>query len=133
MGSHSHLLCLGHSITMAPMLLLFSLVLGLANSQTTSTPMNFLELYTQVGGAGAKATVTDYNHDLADIGFDDLVQSVCGQGGWILYEHTEYNSSHGHRGWSEVFSAGTYDCHDLPETRHGQWSWLSWNRHLRPT
>merc|ERR1719244_1603810 len=104
---------------MAALLLLFSLVLGLTNSQTTGTPMNFLELYTSVGGAGAKATVTEYMHDLADIGFDDLVQSVCGQGAWMLYENTNYNHSNW-RDWSDIFSSGTYSCHDLPVTRHNQ-------------
>ncbi|CAL4085299.1 unnamed protein product [Meganyctiphanes norvegica] len=65
------------------------------------------------------ATVREYHHDLADIGFNDLTQSVCGQGVWMLYVNINYNHSRFHQ-WTNIFSSGTYDCNDLPVTQQGQ-------------
>merc|ERR1712212_438432 len=105
------------SFTMAGEFLLCLLVVGLANGQAPEK--NFLELYTLVGNEGATTTVTEYMHDLSDIGFDNLLQSVCGQGAWIMYEHKNYNHSDW-RAWSDVHASGAKACNDLPVTRHNK-------------
>ncbi|CAL4063736.1 unnamed protein product [Meganyctiphanes norvegica] len=102
---------------MTGLTLILSLVLGLTNGQTVPTS-NYLELYTLVGQGGATTTISEYHHDLGIIGFDNLVQSVCGQGAWILYEQKNYNWSHS--SWTTPFSSGGYDCYDLPVTWHGE-------------
>merc|ERR1711970_611072 len=105
-------------VTMSPLLLL-PLLLSLTRGQTDPPNNNYLEVYSGTGQEGASATVYDYNHNLADIGFDDLTSSVCGEGVWILYENMNYNNSH-HHGWTQVFASGTYSCDNLPVTRENQ-------------
>merc|ERR1719495_2890748 len=80
---------------------------------------SYLELWTQTGGTGASITIQEYTHDLSDIGFDDLTQSVCGQGFWLLYGYYNYNDYHWQGVWTEIFAAASHTCHDLPVTRHG--------------
>ena len=53
-------------------------VLGLSDGQT------------ELDQVGAITTLTEYTHDLADVGFDDLTKSIYGQGAWILHEHHSY-------------------------------------------
>merc|ERR1711962_696925 len=68
----------------------------------------FLELYTLTDAGGAMINLTDYNHDLSLIGFDNMIQSVCGQGVWLLYEDRNYNgeSENDWEHWTEVLLAG---------------------------
>merc|ERR1711942_438067 len=65
--------------------------------------------------------ITDYVHDLSIIGFDDLVQSVCGHGVWLLYEDYNYNgdSNNDFSHWTEEFTSHKYRCHNLPSTHFG--------------
>ncbi|CAL4183446.1 unnamed protein product, partial [Meganyctiphanes norvegica] len=81
---------------------------------------SYLELYTVVGGECASTTIEEYTHDLADIGFDDLVKSVCGQGAWLMYNFPSYNMHHYVDAWTEFISFASHGCHDLPVTRHGE-------------
>merc|ERR1719244_233832 len=99
---------------MAARFLLLSLVAGLAAAQTGAPAENYLELYTQVEQVGASITITEYQHDLSVLGFDNLARSVCGQGVWILYAGVNYEA---HRdGWDDVLAFSDYQCQNLPVT-----------------
>merc|ERR1711962_1264000 len=106
------------SSNMAPFLIL--LVASVLSVEATP----FLELYTLTDAGGAMINLTDYNHDLSLIGFDNMIQSVCGQGVWLLYEDRNYNgeSENDWEHWTEVFTSGTYTCHNLPSTHFGKLS-----------
>merc|ERR1711970_221468 len=59
------------------------------------------------------------------VGWDNMVQSVCGLGVWLLYENKGYNHDHHHghgHSWSEHFIAPEYKCHNLPSTHHHEMS-----------
>merc|ERR1711970_732863 len=101
-------------------ILLFAAVLSLSNAQTDPPPTNYIELYTAVDGGGASVSITEYQHDLGIIGFDDLTRSMCGQGVWILYEEKNYNWTH--HSWTNFFASGDYSCDDLPVTWQNQGS-----------
>merc|ERR1711970_482395 len=109
--------CIFHLVKMAQtFILLFAAVLGLSTGQDPST--NYLELYTAVDGKGASTTLTEYQHDLAIIGFNDLARSACGQGAWVLYEEKNYNWTH--HSWSKFMVFSDYGCEDLPVTWHNE-------------
>merc|ERR1719234_84482 len=100
-------------------LLLVALCLYGASGQTVDpSGPSYLELWTQLDGTGASTTIQEYTHDLSDIGFDDLTQSVCGQGFWLLYNWHNYNIGDINT-WTEIFAAASHTCHNLPVTRHG--------------
>ncbi|CAL4242754.1 unnamed protein product, partial [Meganyctiphanes norvegica] len=101
-------------------LLVATLCLYGASGQTVDpSGPSYLELYTMEGATGASITIEEYTHDLSDIGFDDLVKSVCGQGAWMMYNFHSYNNHHWQDTWTELFISASHSCHDLPVTRHG--------------
>merc|ERR1712212_1084901 len=107
-------------IRMISHLLVITLCLYGGSGQTVDpSGPSYLELWTQTDGTGASITIQEYTHDLSDIGFDDLTQSVCGQGFWLLYGYYNYNDYHWQGVWTEIFAAASHTCHDLPVTRHG--------------
>ncbi|CAL4120098.1 unnamed protein product [Meganyctiphanes norvegica] len=82
----------------------------------------FLELYTLTNSGGAMLNISDYNHNLETVGFDNMIQSICGQGVWLLYEDRDYNghSENDWEHWTEMFMSGERGCHNLPVTHHGE-------------
>merc|ERR1719369_554210 len=91
-------------------------------SVLTAEAIPFLELYTLTNSQGAMINVTGYMHNLDTVGFDNMIQSVCGRGVWLLYEDRDYNghSENDWEHWTEVFMSGEYSCHNLPSTHHGE-------------
>merc|ERR1712243_77036 len=83
---------------------------------------SYLDLFTMKSGTGASTRIESYQHDLSDIGFDDLTKSVCGVGIWLLYNYHSYNNYHRQQTWTEVFASAQGSCHDLPVTHHNDLS-----------
>merc|ERR1711970_153062 len=107
-------------------IIMSALAIILMASVLSAEAIPFLELYTLTDKGGAMINLTDYGHNLDTYGFDDMIQSYCGQGIWLLYEDRDYN---GHTGndfshWTETFISGEYKCHNMPSTQHGQLSSL---------
>merc|ERR1712042_130963 len=101
---------------------MFSLAVILLASVFSTEAYPFLELYTLEDGEGAFLNIADYVKNLDDVGFNDMIQSVCGQGVWLLYEDRDYNghSWNDWEHWTELFMAGEYTCHNLPVTHQGE-------------
>ncbi|XP_042880592.1 uncharacterized protein LOC122258623 [Penaeus japonicus] len=69
-----------------------------------------ITLYSGTGMTGASLFLTEYNHDLRAINFNDATESVCGHGAWLLYENPSYQQSQ----FTHLFVSPGYDCEDLP-------------------
>ncbi|CAL4066386.1 unnamed protein product [Meganyctiphanes norvegica] len=106
---------------MASLLLLIApCVFSLASAHS------YLEVYTLKDAGGAYTNFSSYQYDLDHVGWDNMVQSVCGTGVWLMYENKGYNSDHsqGHGSWVESFIAPEYMCHNLPSTHYHELSSL---------
>ncbi|CAL4142082.1 unnamed protein product [Meganyctiphanes norvegica] len=82
----------------------------------------FATVYTGTECTGAYYNVTTFIHDFNNIGFNDLVKSVYGQGAWLLYEEPDYTRREDPVSWTHFFTTAQVDCLTLPVTQHNQLS-----------
>merc|ERR1711955_152892 len=81
----------------------------------------YIELYTGHDQTGSMIRLTEYAHDLNELGWNNLVRSFCAEGVWLLYDRENYNMYHDPFGsWSEVSINSGRECHEIPVTHDGR-------------
>ncbi|XP_047471692.1 uncharacterized protein LOC125027057 [Penaeus chinensis] len=69
-----------------------------------------LQLFTQTNSKGAVLTINRPYHNLGDVGFDDVTQSICGFGLWFLYANEGFSKK---SDFVLQFASPSRHCKDL--------------------
>ncbi|XP_018017211.1 uncharacterized protein LOC108673845 [Hyalella azteca] len=76
---------------------------------TRADDLRYLIGYSEPYSTGVSYTFTEYVPDLSVVMMDDIIDSVCGTGLWILYDSINYDSNHEVCVYEGVNGCGTWD------------------------